>query len=166
MITDPLIPLEELRDPLGLPKIGGYIVAYKYRDFANIFKVSWRIDIIFLGPDHRYNAARATFEGFLVVSLISSLEKAYQQMQILERQSFQGEYSKIIYKWPFSKIEVKASAGNICTLVWASSDTHQFSRRLSLNEVEQSINILKTATQRAEHMVDTLRKLMSDCQNK
>lgn len=157
--------MEELREDLGLPNIGGQIIAYTESFYNKRIgehkKVAWRIDIIIPGPDSRYNTGRASF--FSTDWLISMFEKAYQKMRVLENQSFLGEYSNTIGMRLLgdgaAKVEVKASNGQIHMLFWVGSGTFMFSRRLTLTDVNNGINVLKTANQRAENMVETLKEL-------
>lgn len=169
--------MEELKEALGLPNIGGQIIAYTYRGYNKEIgkdqnKVSWRIDIILPGPDSRYKAGRASFGS--TDWLISMFDKAYQKMRVLENQSFSGEYSNTIgdcfkesdvctgkYKTG-AKVEVKAANGQIHMLFWVTTDTFMFSRRLTLTDVNDGINVLKTAKQRAENMVEALKELTKD----
>lgn len=165
--------MEELREALRLPNIGGQIIAYTYRGYNKEIgkdekKVAWRIDIILPGPDSRYKAGKASF--YSTDWLISMFDKAYQKMRVLENQSFSGEYSNTIGdcfkeddvfygKYTGAKVEVKAANGQIHMLFWVRSDTFMFSRCLTLTDVNDGINVLKTAKQRAENMVEALKEL-------
>lgn len=121
--------MEELRENLGLPNIGGQIIAYTGKLYNRVTrqiaqKVFWRIDIILPGPDSRYNPGKASFDGS--ARLLSTFEKAYQKMRLLEKESFPGEYSNIIDDYSTAKFEVKAANGQIYMLFWVKSDTFMF----------------------------------------
>lgn len=166
--------MEELREALGLPNIGGQIIAYTETFYNKAIekygkRVVWRIDIVLPGPDSRYKAGKASFDS--TDWLINMFEKAYQKMRVLENQSFSGEYSNTIgdcFKYDFNnkssgaKVEIKAANGKIHMLFWVTSDTFMFSRLLTLTDVNDGINLLKTAKQKAENMVEALKELTKD----
>lgn len=106
--------MEELREALDLPNIGGQIIAYTFIFYnKEIIKhekrVVWKIDIVLPGPDSRYKAGKASFDS--ADWLISMFEKAYQKMRVLENQSFSGEYSNTIGDNSGAKVEVRAANG-------------------------------------------------------
>jgi hypothetical protein len=167
--------MEELREALGLPNIGGQIIAYTDSFYNKEIekldnKIVWRIDIIIPGPDNRYKAGKVSFDS--TDWLISSFENAYQKMRVLENQSFSGEYSNTIADcieedWPSERmtgamVDVKASNGQIQMLFWVTSGTFRFSRCLTLTDVNNGINLLKAAKQKAENMVEALKELTKD----
>lgn len=158
--------MEELKEQLNLPKIGGYLIAYVkdvYIFATKENKKEYFSKLVFIipGTDNRYNPGIATFDS--ADPLISAFEKSISQMNLLKNQSFMGEYSKVISDTSSSKIEVKANNGHIEMLFWAYSDgKYMFSRKLSFDEVNKSIEILKSTYQKAENMKNTLRALTSE----
>ncbi len=158
--------MEKLGEALGLPNIGGQIIAFTTSFYSQALRkhekrVYWRIDIVLPGPNNRYNAAKTSFFSSDWFKLINIFEKTYNKMYFLENQSFSGEYSTI-GELCGAKFEVKASNGQISMLFWVSSGTFMFSRLLTSAEVSDSLNLLKSAKQRGENMVEALKELTKD----
>jgi hypothetical protein len=157
--------MDELRKPLGLPVVGGEIVATCYKSpRSTTMKTSvsfdWKIYFVFYGPNRRYNAATTTVRSKEVGNLICAFEEAHRSMINLRPQSFSGTYSKIVEPRTWPKLEVKAQGGRIWADFWLSSGTFQFNRSLSTQQVATCIEKLKMADAKGEQMVISLRDLV------
>ena len=159
--------MDELREPLKLPKIGGALVA-SYRQDKDFITMelkdffSWNVRFVFSGPDQRYNSAF----GYLsnddeVQKFIASLQEALQIMKVLESQSFKGTYSKTVNKYSYRtpEIVVESANGRTSVYFWLSSGTHRFCRTLSSSEIAVCIEKLKPVPQKGQQMIETLKSL-------
>jgi len=156
--------MDELKENLNLPVVGGEIVAY-YRSQLRDGKLgifNWEIRLMFIGPDFRYKTASTSLGEGEVQKLIQALEKVYQTMDALKNASFPGSFSKgIDSSLPWPEIEVRAENGRIWADFWLSSGTYKFSRGLSASQIEACITILKGVGDKGEKMVSILRSLIS-----
>jgi len=155
--------MDELKEDLLLPVIGGEVVAYYTKPnratSPNLFR--WEIRLVFLGPDNRYKPAFLSLGKEQVDKLVNVLEEAQKSMNTLKGASFSGHYSKEIdsaFLWPI--IEVKAEQGKIWTDFWLASGTYKFKKSLNASQVGSCITVLKGADEKGQRMINTLKALV------
>ena len=152
-----------LEENLGLPKIGGQIIAqhrriWDYKTKRKVDNFFWVVRFVIPGPDARYNPGAAWLPREGLEKLVVALEKALKETKFLESQSGTETYAKAVnFSHPRIRIEVKANKGKIWAVFWVSSKTFKFSRLLSSSEVEITIDKLRTVEQQGEEMIRTLK---------
>lgn len=154
-----------LREKLCLPIVGGEIIArysppYEYQGKQWEGGFWWEIEFIFPGPDARYNQAVAKLSFSAIDDLVAALEEALQKMKILESQSFSGTYSKRAGQIYNPTIEITAQGGKTWVSFVIHSDTQEFDKHLSANDIEVIIAKLKSVEQQAQIMINTLAALV------
>lgn len=160
--------MTKLEEELGLPEIGGKIVAefFKASPFdwdppeERVDRFDWSLAFCILGPDARYNAGRATVKSKEVPALLEQFLNAMAKMRALQSTSFSGEFSKEYNELHNPTLELKSSGGESRLHFWVSNDTRwRFCKTLNLQQVEQVVKILKSVDQRGNQLVVTYRAL-------
>ncbi|QSJ17676.1 hypothetical protein JYQ62_02010 [Nostoc sp. UHCC 0702] len=154
----------QLEQALELSNIKASLVAY--RDAAQ--KSKWYIRFFVPGPDGRYNPGVAVVSGSRVNKLIDALNKAHKKMELLEKETYTGEYSEdFVLRGEVSEnLSVTVSSKKSYLLFWSykkirlyfivSSKTNTFSRSFCLHDVKTVINILSSAENLAAKLISQL----------
>lgn len=143
--------MNELRANLGMPVIGGDIVAYR-KDLA--FK--WRVEFVCNGPDARYKPAIVSLTPVDTDKLRKAMKEAYRLLTKLGNDSFTGSYSQAVGRITNPGIEVISDNGKAWINFWLSNGRWRFSRRLMLQDVTTVIEVLEMINQKGEELTDRL----------
>jgi hypothetical protein len=157
--------MTDLREEIGLPKIGGEIVAgfLPNRSLENNLtpgEFYWEVVFVLAGPDARYKAGISFLNPKRVQELIQELVSASQKMRKLDGVSFTGTFSERLSKNGTPIVEVKAENGNIWVEFSVCSETNRFIQKLSHTDVDIILDKMKTVEQQGERMIETLRAII------
>lgn len=154
----------QLEQTLELPNIQASLVAY--RDAAQ--KSKWYIRFFVPGPDGRYNPGVATVSSSKVNKLIEALKKAHKKMELLERETYTGEFSEdFVLRGEISdNLSVTVYSKNSYFLFWSykkirlyflvSSKTNTFSKGFDLDDVKTIIKIFSSTEDLAAKLISQL----------
>jgi hypothetical protein len=154
----------QLEHDLELPNIKTSLIAY--RDAAH--KSKWYIRFFVPGSDGRYNPGVAVVSSSRVPKLISDLKKAHQKMELLEQETYTGEFSEdfILRGEVSDSLSVTVSSKKSHFLFWSykkirlyflvSSKTNTFSKSFDSDDVRTVINILSSTEDLAAKLINQL----------
>jgi len=157
--------MENLKEELHLPKLGGKIIAYRQKRFNPEDKISyddfdWGVRFFIHGPDRRYNIADIWIYKSDVPRFANLLENALKTVTALQNQSFSGSYTKS-FSVPFCSVRIEAASksGKALVTLWVSSSTQTFGIHLTVQEVSIVISKLRSLDQKGQQMVEALKSL-------
>lgn len=159
--------MSELKEAIGIPSIGGELVARFVKGSPwmddptqKIDHYVWEVRIVMSGPDARYNPGRATLTPTQIQALVTTLSSVLEKMRSLKQHSFQGEFSKVYEGWYNPSFDLRASRGDVYLLFYVSNDTRwKFSRMLREPELANTIEILKSVESKGNKLVETLKAI-------
>ena len=154
----------QLEQALELSNIRASLVAY--RDAAQ--KNKWYIRFFVPGPDGRYNPGVAIVSSSKVHKLIDTLRKAHNKMELLEKETYTGEFSEdfVLRGEVSDNLSVTVSSKKSYFLFWSykkirlyflvSSKTNTFSSSFCSDDVKTLINALSSAEGLAVKLISQL----------
>lgn len=154
----------QLEQALELPNIQASLVAY--RDAAQ--KSKWYIRFFVPGHDGRYNPGVAVVSSSKVSKLVDFLKKAYEKMELLEKETYTGEFSEefVLRGEVSDNLSVRVTSKKSYFLFWSykkirlyflvSSKTNTFSRSFCLDDVKTAIDTLSSAENLAVKLIGQL----------
>lgn len=159
--------MKQIEKNLQLPSTDIEALLVAYVDAAK--KKKWYIKFYVPGPDRRYNPGLAVVSSFKVIKLIESLEKAYQKMQVLDRENYSGSFSEyFLLRGQISEeLEVQVSCETYRFLFWkfkniqlyflVSSKTNTFIAPFNSKEAKATIDILRSVEVKAKKLIQELQ---------
>lgn len=152
--------MEQLRESLRLPGVGGELVAYRNpanRVFGGLSEpwYSWRLVYAISGPDDRYNPGIAILDEEAFLAFRQAVETAVTKMKVLREHSLSGSYTNRLT----SHVEITAEKGGVMLKLVASSGTHSFHKLLGPNQASELLGMLQELPERGERLARALKAL-------